>query len=101
MVVLEDLRGTPIFANPVDVTAGDYLSVNNIIVTTPDRTFISNLINELNNDYQYFSGTIDLSACGDNVEIPSSALGSETITIYVNSVAHDRYSTYNNVQVKN
>lgn len=95
---IDFISGTPIFAEPITIgCTGDVSSIEKIIVTTPDVSFIFEL-----EKFECLSlKELDLSACGDNIEIPTTFTEKYAdVKIYVSSTVKAKYPSNDNIIAK-
>ena len=97
------LGGIPIFERAVEIVSlGWWYPGETICVNVLDYDFIIALWN-VNNEYGYDCPNLDLSGCGDSLEIPEeilNGLSSYDVTIYVTSAVKQKYQTYEKIVVK-
>ena len=95
---IDFISGTPIFAEPITIgCTGDVSSIEKIIVTTPDVSFIFEL-----EKFECLSlKELDLSACGDNIEIPTTFTEKYAdVKIYVSPTVKAKYPSNDNIIAK-
>ena len=95
---IDFISGTPIFAEPITIgCTGDVISIEKIIVTTPDVSFIFEL-----EKFECLSlKELDLSACGDNIEISTTFTEKYAdVKIYVSPTVKAKYPSNDNIIAK-
>ena len=95
---IDFISGTPIFAEPITIDfTGDVISIEKIIVTTPDVSFIFEL-----EKFECLSlKELDLSACGDNIEISTTFTEKYAdVKIYVSPTVKAKYPSNDNIIAK-
>ena len=107
IVFIDNLNGTPTFAEPVKLSSNSLSTYNpwsvaKVVVTTADVDFIFDVYIELHGGVLK---ELDLSACGDNITIPENVLAngyenSKNVIIYVNETVKAKYADYDFIQVK-
>ena len=97
-VWMDTISGTPIFTEPITIgRTGDVSYIEKIIVTTPDVNFIF----KLPEDTCLYLKELDLSACGDNIEIPTTFTEKYAdVKIYVSSTVKAKYPSNDNIIAK-
>ena len=97
-VWIDWIRGIPKFTEPIAVgNVGDSGWVEKIIVTTPDVDFIF----ELEKCNGLLLKELDLSACGDNIEIPTTFTEKYAdVKIYVSPTVKAKYPSNDNIIAK-
>ena len=99
VVYVDSMGGNATFTQSfkIDNLVDPMCYISKIKVTTSDVNFIFDM-----QSYTLDSLTeLDLSECGDNIEIPTSfADSSPNVKIYVSSVVKAKYEAYNNIVAK-
>ena len=100
-VVIDKISGNPefVFSIPLTIWFGSYCP-STIKVSTPDYDFIF----DINYETLYTVSELDLSECGDGVEIPSDYIeyrnSNSGPTIYVSSAVKANYQDYDYIVEK-
>ena len=105
VVDLSSISGVPTFVKPIGFTKSGFVGeesfVENIKVVTSEQDVINELltgISDLLKSSMYGNSTsIDLTECGDDIELPSGFTAFKKV--YVTQAVKDRYTAYSNVVV--